>query len=90
MTLERYIRLIAGTFVLASLASGDLGQPVLVLVHGLRARKSVSVRAHQVVPHGRHLEGAGGEVKVRPELVIGDLKIWRERNGSWRKQKAIA
>ena len=56
MTLERCIKLIAGTFVLASWLWG-LGQPLLVLVHGLRGRKFVSTRAHQVVSHGRHLEG---------------------------------
>ncbi len=53
MKLERYIRIIAGTFILASLA-WNLGESQLVLVHRFRRRQSLAIRLHQVVPDGRH------------------------------------
>ena len=50
MTIERYLRLIAGLFVLLSLALG-LGKPVLVSLHCICRAESIPVSLHELVPH---------------------------------------
>ena len=50
MTVDRYLRLIAGAFVLASLGIGILGKPVLVSFHGFRRLESVPVSLYELVP----------------------------------------
>jgi hypothetical protein len=49
MTNERYLRMIAGFFVMASVA-GLLGESQLVSVHRLRGAEPVSIGIHQLVP----------------------------------------
>ena len=46
MTTERYIRIIAGTFVLVSLALGTWVNPQLVLVYSVCRRKPPTIRPH--------------------------------------------
>jgi hypothetical protein len=53
MTTERYIRIIAGTFVLASLALGTFVNHNWYWF-GICWRKPVSIRLHEMVPDGRH------------------------------------
>ena len=50
MTVERALRLIAGSFILLSLALGTLRKPVLVPFHGFCWPESVSIRTHELVP----------------------------------------
>ena len=55
MTVERWIRVIAGTFILLSLALGVEGsplvrQPVGAGLHGLCRRQLAAVRLHQLLP----------------------------------------
>ena len=66
MTVERAVRMIAGVFVLLSLALGLLGLAVLVPVHSVRRAELVSVGIHQLVPDDDDLEEGGNEVGVGP------------------------
>ena len=52
MTVERWIRLLAGSFVLISLSSGPLGQRQLVVVHRICGRQPVSIGNYPLVPDG--------------------------------------
>ena len=54
MTVDRYLRLIAGFFVMLSVALGYWVQPVLVSVHGLRRAEPVPIGVHQLVPDDDH------------------------------------
>ena len=54
MTVERYLRLIAGFFVMASVALGYWVQSRLVSVHRLRRAEPVSIGIHQLVPDDHH------------------------------------
>ena len=47
MTLERYLRLIAGAFVLAGI--GILGKPLLVSLHGFRGLEPIPIRLYELV-----------------------------------------
>ena len=49
MTVDRYLRLIAGAFVVLSLALGYWVKPVLVSVHGLRGLEPVPVGVYELV-----------------------------------------
>ena len=51
MNVERYIRLIAGAFVMLSLALGLLRESVLVFVHRFRRAQSISIGVYQLVPY---------------------------------------
>jgi hypothetical protein len=53
MTTERYIRIIAGTFVLASLALGTFANHNWYCF-GICWRKPVSIRLLEMAPDGRH------------------------------------
>jgi hypothetical protein len=64
MTVERWIRVLAGTFILLSLALGVEGSPLFVSkwcagVHRLRRREPVPVRLQQRVPAGLDAAQAG-------------------------------
>ena len=48
MTVERYLRLIAGAFILGSLALGKLGGPVLVSLHRVCWFKFIGVGTHRM------------------------------------------
>ena len=50
MSIERYLRLIAGFFVMLSVALGYWVNPELVSVHRLRGPEPVPVGIHQLVP----------------------------------------
>jgi len=50
MTVERTLRLIAGSFILLSLALGHYVSTVLVPFHGFCWPESFSVWIHQLVP----------------------------------------
>ena len=65
MTVERYLRLIAGFFVMLSVALGYWVQPVLVSVHRVRRAEPVPVGVHQLVPHDDVPEETG-RARVRP------------------------
>ena len=54
MTVERYLRLIAGFFVMVSVALGLLGASRLVSVHRLCRTEPVSIGIHQLVPDDGH------------------------------------
>lgn len=54
MYMERKIRLIAGTFILASLGMGWWVSPYWFLFTALRGGQPLPVPHNQVVPHGRH------------------------------------
>ena len=54
MNVERYLRLIAGFFVMASVALGYWVQSQLVSVHGIRRAEPVSIGIHQLVSHDHH------------------------------------
>ncbi len=49
MTLERYLRLIAGAFVLVSLALGYWVSPLLVSIHGFRGLEPIPIRLYELV-----------------------------------------
>ena len=73
MTSWPVVRLVAGTFILLSLALGisrqpDLRQPVVVGLHRIRWRKSVAERAHALVPDGEHPAQGGYQAR----LLISD------------------
>ena len=50
MTVDRYLRMIAGCFRGGFACVGLLGEPVLVSVHGVRGPEPVPVGFHQLVP----------------------------------------
>jgi len=50
MTIERYLRLIAGAFILVFAGTWTLGEPVLVSLHRLCGFEPVSVSIYQLVP----------------------------------------
>jgi hypothetical protein len=54
MTMERYIRAIAGSFVLLSLLLGYLYSPWWHLFTAFVGDQRAAVRVHQVVLDGRH------------------------------------
>ncbi|MCK7502566.1 MAG: hypothetical protein MZW92_81650, partial [Comamonadaceae bacterium] len=64
MTVERYIRLMAGFFILLSLALGVeaspiFAQPLVAGRHRLRRLQPVPVRHHQLLPAELPAEEAG-------------------------------
>ena len=61
MSVERCLRLIAGFFVLLSVALGYW--PVLVLVHGVCRIESVSVGVYGLVPDDDVPAQAGSEIE---------------------------
>ncbi len=61
MTVERYLRLIAGFFVAAVGRPWLLGPPGLVPVHSFCGREPVPVGLHKLVPHDDHPAQAGRE-----------------------------
>ena len=50
MTVERTLRLIAGSFILSVAGTWALRKPVLVPFHGFCWSESVSVWIHELVP----------------------------------------
>ena len=83
MTLERYLRLIAGAFVVLSVALGILDKSLLVSVHGVRRLESVSIGLHELVSDDGIPSQAGNKVLLviasfpgttsqqRPDLLPG-------------------
>ena len=70
MTVERYIRIMAGFFVMLSLALGIEGSPIFVSqvvprLHGLRRLQPVPVRLHRLLP-ARHPAEEAGCARFRP------------------------
>ena len=61
MTADRYVHVIAGLFVLISLALGFMGKSLLLPVHRLRRREPVPVRPHELVSDDQHSPEAGCE-----------------------------
>ena len=51
MDVERYLRLIAGFFILSSLALSRLHSEYCLFFYGLCRGESFSVRVHRLVPH---------------------------------------
>ena len=78
MTAERYIRIIAGTFIL--LSSPWVWKAALLRLilgpglHGLRGRQLAAVRLHQLLPHGHHPAQAGREGR-RELLRLNDAGL---------------
>ena len=62
MTIERYLRMIAGLFVMASVALGYWVHPGLVSVHRLRRAEPVSIGIHELVSDDHHSAEARGSV----------------------------
>ena len=61
MTVDRYLRLIAGAFVVVSVALGYWVNPYWFLFTGFRWVESISVGLHQLVPHDGHTAQGGRE-----------------------------
>ena len=62
MTVDRYLRMIAGAIRCALTRVGLLGEPVLVSVHGVCRPEPVPVGFHQLVPDDEHPAQVGREV----------------------------
>ena len=71
MTLERYIRLIAGTFVLVSLALGYWVSPYWWLFTAFVGVNLFRVCPDRLVPDGRHSQENGGQVNTGCRLRDG-------------------
>ena len=54
MTVDRYLRLIAGAFVVISVALGLLGESVLVFIRGFCRFEFISIGIQQLVPDDGH------------------------------------
>ena len=74
MTVERYLRLIAGAFVAALARFGILGEPVLVPVHGLRGLEPVPVGLYELVSDDGDPSQSG-----RKGIILVDGKKRRPR-----------
>ncbi len=59
MTVERGLRLMAGVFILLSVASGILDQPLLVSVHCVCWTEPVPIRTNELVPRDVRASKAG-------------------------------
>ena len=59
MNVDRYLRMIAGAFVLLTPRARLLGEPVLVSVHRVRRTQSVSIGLHQLVSDDDHPSEVG-------------------------------
>ena len=59
MNVERYLRMIAGAFVVASVALGYWVSPYWFLVHGFRGLEPVPVGFHKLVPDDDHPAQSG-------------------------------
>ena len=69
MSLERWIRLIAGVVYSDQPGPGQMGESELALVHRVRGGKPVSVVADPLVPDGRHTGQTGrGEKTVTDRI----------------------
>jgi hypothetical protein len=51
MTLDRYLRMIAGSFVLVSLTLGYWGEPLLVSLHSFRRAELVPISLYELVSY---------------------------------------
>ena len=65
MNVDRYLRMIAGAFVLLSLALGLLGEPVLVSVHRVRRTQPVSIGLYELVSDDDHPSEVGSAQHMR-------------------------
>ena len=78
MTIERYLRLIAGFFVMLSVALGYWVHPALVSVHGLCGAESVSIGIHQLVPDD-DVSAQAGRSALSERIVPGTAHSRRRK-----------
>ena len=76
MNVDRYLRMIAGAFVLLSLALGLLGESVLVSVHRVRRTQPVSISFHQLVSDDDHPSEVGSSQQLRRPFMILSQALW--------------
>ena len=77
MTVERYLRLIAGAFVLLSLALGYWVSPYWYLVHGLRRLEPVPVGLYELVSYDGDSSQSG-----RKDIILGHAGKQRRRKNA--------
>ena len=67
MTLERYLRLIAGAFVLLSLALGYWVSPYWFFFHSFRRLEPIPIRIYELVPDDDIPAQVGRQIVDRSE-----------------------
>ena len=71
MTIDRYLRMIAGAFVLLTPRARLLGEPVLVSVHRVRRTQPVSIGLHELVSDDDHSSEVGRPQQLTSRILAG-------------------
>ena len=72
MTVEKMVHIVAGAFILASLALAHYVNPQVAVVHRLRWREPAAERAYRLVPDEQHPQEDGSARAGRTELLNGN------------------